>query len=301
MAALLYASRLPASPFEIALVAGNAPDAPGLSLAKAEDVPTFAADHRGLSRAGHEALLQRTLDEHGIEIIALCGYMRILTPEFVARWHGRMLNTHPSLLPKYKGLDTHARALAAGDAEAGCSVHLVTAELDDGPLLGQMPVAILPGDTPETLQRRVQMAEYQLYPRTLAEYVARPFSAQWLLGEVRERALAFPEAEEHESHGAPAWRTGGKTGKIFAHFSDQHHGTPHIAVLVKAADQEELKALMEQAPDTYFKPAYYGASGWIGIILNRPGVDWAHVEEWLERSWRAVAPKRLAAMLDVVG
>ncbi len=299
MSALLYASRLPDCPYELVLAASNDRDAPGLAIARAEGIPTFALPHKGMPREEHEAQMEQALRDSGAEMLALCGYMRILTPGFVERWAGRMINTHPSLLPKYKGLDTHARAIAAGDTHAGCSVHIVTAELDDGPLLGQMPVAILPGDTPDSLGARVRLAEYQLFPRMLAEYVARPFRADWLLERVRGLALALPEAEERESHGAPGWRTGGPSGKYFAYFNDQHHGTEHIALLVKTDGPDELAALIERDPDTYFRPAYYGASGWAGIILNRPGVDWDHVGTWLERSWRAVAPKRLARLQDV--
>lgn len=298
MSALLYASRLPRCPYEIVLVASNVPEAPGLAIAEAEGIATFARDHRGIERKAHEDVIHAALRESGAEYLALCGYMRILTAGFVADWEGRILNTHPSLLPRYRGLDTHARAIAAGDGHGGCSVHVVTAKLDDGPLLGQVPVAIVKGDTAETLARRVLLAEYQLYPRMLAEYVSRPYRADWLLDKVRTLALALPEAEERESHGSPGWRAGGKSGKYFAYFSDQHHGSEAIALLVKASDQEELAALVEQDPETYFKPAYYGASGWIGIILNRPGVDWQHVSDWLERSWRTVAPRRVTALLD---
>jgi phosphoribosylglycinamide formyltransferase-1 len=298
MAALLYAAKLPDCPYEIVLVASNVPDAPGLALAEAEGIPTFARNHLGLDRRQHERIMDEALRESGAEYLALCGYLRILTGEFVEGWRDRMVNTHPSLLPAYKGLDTHARALEAGETHGGCSVHVVTAELDAGPLLGQVAVAILPGDRPETLQRRVQLAEYQLFPWMLAQYVSRPFRADWLLEQVRERALTLPEAEEQESHGSAGWRTAGKSGKFFAYFADQHHGSPNIALIVKAADHEELVALVEQDPETYFKPAYYGASGWIGIILNRADVDWSHVEDWLERSWRAVAPRRLTALRD---
>ena len=173
MSALLFHSRLPDCPYEIALVASNAPDAPGLAIARAEGIATFAHDHRGMEREAHEAIMDRALRDAGADYIALCGYMRILTAGFVEGWQGRMVNTHPSLLPKYKGLDTHARAIAAGDAFGGCSVHVVTPELDGGPLLGQLAVAILPDDTPDALSRRVLLAEYQLYPRMLADYVAR--------------------------------------------------------------------------------------------------------------------------------
>ncbi|RIV90501.1 phosphoribosylglycinamide formyltransferase [Aurantiacibacter xanthus] len=173
MSALHYASKLPGCPYEIVLVASNVPDAPGLKIAAAEGLPTFALDHRGMERRAHEQAMDTALRESGAEYLALCGYMRVLTADFVAGWEGRMVNTHPSLLPKYKGLDTHARAIAAGDAFGGCSVHVVTPELDGGPLLGQMPVAILPEDTPDSLARRVILAEYQLYPRMFADYVGR--------------------------------------------------------------------------------------------------------------------------------
>lgn len=298
MSALLFHSRLPDSPFEIVLVASNNPDAPGLKIAAAEGIATFSHDHRGMERRAHEEIMDAALRESGAQYLALCGYMRVLTADFVQGWEGRMVNTHPSLLPKYKGLDTHQRAIAAGEKFGGCSVHVVTPELDGGPLLGQVPVAILPEDTPDTLARRVILAEYQLYPRMLAEYVTRPFRAHWLLEKVRALALALPEAQEQESHGTPGWRSGGKSGRYFAYFQDQFHGTPHVAVLVKTSGPDELAGLVESAPQTYFKPAYYGASGWVGIVLNRADVDWDDVAQWLERSWRSVAPKRLARLHD---
>lgn len=300
MAALLYASRLPDCPYEVVLVASNDPDAPGLALAEAEGVATFARAHKGMSRAEHEAVLEQAALGAGAEVIALAGYMRILTPEMAARWEGRMLNIHPSLLPAYPGLDTHARAIAAGDNQAGVSVHLVTSELDGGQVLGQIPVAIRPGDTPEELARRVLLAEHQLYPRVLAGYVSRGNDPVHLLDRVRALALALPETHERESHGSPGFRVGSeKTGKFFAYFNDQHHGSEHIALLVKTGSMDELEDLVEAQPQTYFKPAYYGASGWIGVILNRPGVDWDNVSEWLARSWRAVAPPRLTRLMNV--
>ena len=298
MSSLLFHSRLPECPYEIVLVASNVPEAGGLRIAEAEGIATFAHSHRGMAREAHEELMDAALREAGAEYLALCGYMRILTESFVDRWAGRMLNTHPSLLPKYPGLHTHERAIAAGDSHGGCSVHVVTAELDAGPLLGQVPVAILPSDDADSLARRVLMAEYQLYPRMLADYVARPYDPKWLLGRVRELALALPEAEERDSHGSPGWRTGGKSGKFFAYFSDQHHGTEHIALMVKTDGPDELNALVELHSETYFRPQYYGAAGWVGLILNRPGVDWDHVADWLHRSWRAVAPPRLTRLLS---
>ncbi len=172
MAALLYASRTADCPYEIVLVASNDPAATGLELAAAEGVPTFALPHRGMNRTAHDLAMDTALREHGAQYVALAGYMRILTAEFVGRWEGRMLNIHPSLLPKYTGLHTHERALAAGDTHAGCTVHMVTAELDDGPALGQIAVAVLPGDTAGSLAARVLIAEHQLYSRCLAELVA---------------------------------------------------------------------------------------------------------------------------------
>ena len=173
MAALVYAAKRPDCPFEIALVASNDPDAAGLELARAEGIATFAHSHKGMKRAEFDALIDAEIRKAGADYVALAGYMRLLSPEFVGRWKGRMLNIHPSLLPKYKGLHTHERALEAGDSHGGCSVHIVTAELDDGPVLGQTQVAILPGDTADSLAARVLIAEHQLYSRTLADYVTR--------------------------------------------------------------------------------------------------------------------------------
>lgn len=173
MAALLYASRATDCPYEIVLVASNKADAGGLTLARAEGVATYALSHKDMDRAEHDMAMDAAIRASGADYVALAGYMRILTPEFVRKWEGRMLNIHPSLLPKYPGLHTHERALAAGDSHGGCSVHLVTSELDDGPLLGQTPVAILPGDTPDSLAARVLIAEHQLYSRMLAKLVTQ--------------------------------------------------------------------------------------------------------------------------------
>lgn len=171
MAALLYASRAGDCPYEIVLVASNNPDAPGLRLADGEGIATFAHSHKGMTREAHDAMMHEALIFAGADFIVLAGYMRILSPGFVKKWEGRMLNIHPSLLPRYKGLSTHQRALDAGDSHGGCSVHLVTAELDDGPVLGQIAVAILPGDTAQSLTARVQIAEHQLYPRCLKQFL----------------------------------------------------------------------------------------------------------------------------------
>ena len=173
MAALVAASARPGCAYRVALVASDRPDAAGLEHARRHDIPAigFPAPGRG-EKAGYEAALDTALRDAGVRVIALAGYMRLLSPEFVQRWEGRILNIHPSLLPRYKGLDTHARAIAAGDTVAGCSVHLVTAELDSGAVLGQAEVPVLAGDTPESLAERVLVEEHILYPRVLERFCA---------------------------------------------------------------------------------------------------------------------------------
>lgn len=155
------------------LVLSNVPGAGGLAKAKALGIATAVVDHKpfGTDRAGFEAALAEALDAANPDVICLAGFMRILTPGFIARYQGKMLNIHPSLLPKYKGLNTHARALEAGDPEAGCSVHEVTAELDGGPILGQARVAIEPGDSADSLAERILPWEHQLYPAVLRRFV----------------------------------------------------------------------------------------------------------------------------------
>jgi formyltetrahydrofolate-dependent phosphoribosylglycinamide formyltransferase len=158
---------------DVVLVASDKPDAAGLAWAKAKGLATFALSPKGIGKPAYEAALDAALRDAGVEVIALAGYMRLLSDAFVAAWRARIVNIHPSLLPKYKGLDTHARAIAAGDREAGCSVHVVTEELDAGAVLGQQTVPILPGDDAATLAARVLIAEHDLYPRILAEFVRR--------------------------------------------------------------------------------------------------------------------------------
>lgn len=209
-----------------------------------------------------------------------------------------MLNVHPSLLPKYKGLHTHQRAIEAGDTHGGCSVHLVTAELDDGLVLGQMQVAILPDDTADTLAERVKLAEHQLYPRILAEYVGRATDPSWLVSKVRELALAQAEADEVTSHGMPCFGIIG--GKKFAYVSVDHHGDGKTALLVKISGAEEQAMLIDSDADRYYRPAYFG-DGWVGIRLDLGDTDWDHISEWLAKSWAAVAPKRLTKLMDVAG
>ncbi len=299
MAAILYASRLADAAYEIVLVASNMADAGGLELAQLEGIATFVHSHKGHSRANHDAAMEAAAKEAGADYLVLAGYMRILSDEFAQRWQGRILNIHPSLLPKYKGLNTFARAIEAGDSHAGASVHVVTPDLDAGEVLAQARVAIARDDTAETLGARVKLAEHQLYPRSIADYVSRGSDPGHLFARVRELALALPETHERTSHGSPGFRVGSeKTGKYFAYFSDRHHGSGHIALLVKTSGMDELLNLVESQPDTYYKPAFYGASGWVGVILNRPDADWDHIAEWLERSWRSVAPARLTKLID---
>lgn len=175
MAALIEAARAPDYPAEIAVVISNRPLAPGLDLARSMGVEAVAIDHQPYgkddgSREAHEREMDAALRARGVEIVCLAGYMRVLTPWFVRAWSGRMLNIHPSLLPHFPGLDTHRRALEAGHAEAGCTVHLVTEGVDEGPVLGQARVPVLPGDTAESLSERVVEAEHLLYPETLARF-----------------------------------------------------------------------------------------------------------------------------------
>lgn len=173
MEALIAASRASDCPYEIVLVASNNPEAAGLATAAGAGIATFAHPHKGMKRAVFDQLIDGALREAGVEYVALAGYMRILSEEFIAGWEDRILNIHPSLLPKYKGLDTHGRAIEAGDAAGGCSVHIVTPTLDDGPVLAQTEVPILAGDTPDSLADRVLIAEHRLYPATLATYIRR--------------------------------------------------------------------------------------------------------------------------------
>ncbi len=155
------------------LVLSSVPEAGGLAKASALGIPTEVVDHRpfGPDREAFEAQLNRRLAQAAPDILCLAGFMRILTGTFTRRWAGKVLNIHPSLLPKYPGLDTHAKAIAAGDREAGCTVHEVTADLDAGPVLGQARVPVRPDDTSETLAARVLIEEHKLYPAVLRRFV----------------------------------------------------------------------------------------------------------------------------------
>ena len=174
MEALLKAAAAPDYPAKPVLVLANRPDAKGLETAMDAGIPALAIDHKiyGKDREAFERAMDEALTEAGTEIIALAGFMRVLTPWFVEKWQGRMINIHPSLLPKYKGLDTHQRAIDAGDTEAGATVHWVSPGVDDGEIIQQASLAILPGDTADSLAARLLPVEHQLYPEALAKACA---------------------------------------------------------------------------------------------------------------------------------
>jgi len=175
MDAILTAAQAPDYPAQPTLVLSNRPDAQGLETAAAQGIATRAIDHKqfGKDREAFEREMDKALQSASIDIIALAGFMRVLTPWFVQRWAGRLINIHPSLLPKYPGLHTHQRAIEAGDNEAGCSVHWVTEGVDEGQVIAQARVPILPGDTPETLANRVLPQEHKLYPKALQRACAQ--------------------------------------------------------------------------------------------------------------------------------
>jgi phosphoribosylglycinamide formyltransferase-1 len=168
MQALVKAASAADYPAEIVLVASNRPDAAGLEWAKAQGLPTASIDHtRHATREAFEASLQQALTTAKVELVALAGFMRLMTPGFVESWRNRMINIHPSLLPSFKGLHTHERALAAGVKITGCTVHFVRAEMDEGPIIAQAAVPVLGGDTPALLAERVLAAEHKIYPAAL--------------------------------------------------------------------------------------------------------------------------------------
>jgi phosphoribosylglycinamide formyltransferase-1 len=297
MAALVYASRADDCCFEVALVTGDKPAAPGLALAEAEGIDVLSLDAKSLGPT-FWTKLNEALEKSGIDLIALAGFMRIIPDEFLVRWEGRMVNIHPSLLPKHKGLGSHDACLKAGDKVSGATVHLVTSDLDSGEILGQVEVAVVTGDTAATLAERVLIAEHQLYPRILEQYLGRTRDFDWIADRVGELALALPETRFKTSHGSPGWKVGSPSSdKFFAIMWNNHHGEGGIAVLVKCSGKDEMAQLIEAEPETYFRPAYYGPSDWIGIRLDRPKVDWDHVGDWLQRSWLAMAPPRLTKLM----
>jgi phosphoribosylglycinamide formyltransferase-1 len=168
MAALIEAAKDPAYPAEIVLVASNRPDAGGIAAAQKAGIATAVVDHKNFKdRESFERELQKVLEAHRIEIVCLAGFMRLLTPWIISRWDGRMLNIHPALLPAFKGLDTHARAIAAGAKEHGATVHFVVPEMDSGPIIVQASVPVMQDDTPDALARRVLAVEHRIYPEAL--------------------------------------------------------------------------------------------------------------------------------------
>jgi len=175
MRSLIEAAQAGDYPAEIVIVLSNKEDAPGLQIARDFGVPALAvaSKHFGADRQAHEQAMQAELEKASVEIVCLAGYMRLLTPYFVKQWSGRMLNIHPSLLPAYPGLDTHERVLAAGEREHGCTVHLVTETMDEGPILAQAKVDILAGDTAEGLGGQVLAQEHLIYPAALADYIRK--------------------------------------------------------------------------------------------------------------------------------
>jgi phosphoribosylglycinamide formyltransferase-1 len=169
MSALIEAARDPAYPAAIAGVFSNKPDAPGLAIAAGAGIPTAALSHRDFDgKPAFEAAMNAVLDGWAPDVVCLAGFMRLLSADFCERWAGRLINIHPSLLPKHKGLHTHEQALADGSTEHGCTVHFVTPGMDEGPIIAQARVPVLPGDTPDTLAARVLVEEHRLYPAALA-------------------------------------------------------------------------------------------------------------------------------------
>jgi phosphoribosylglycinamide formyltransferase-1 len=168
MEALIAAAREPDYPARIALVISNRPDAAGLDIARRNGVRVKIVDHRRFeTREAFEAEVDKALEKAGVDLVCLAGFMRILTESFVGRWHDRLINIHPSLLPAFRGVDSHARALAAGVKIAGCTVHFVRPEMDSGPIVAQAAVPVLPGDTEDALAARVLAAEHRIYPLAL--------------------------------------------------------------------------------------------------------------------------------------
>ena len=169
MVALIEAAKDKDFPAEIALVVSNEPTAQGLERARAGGIATAVVDHRphGKDRAAFERALQAAIEPHRIDLICLAGFMRLLTPWFIGQWQGRLINIHPALLPAFKGLDTHARALAAGARQHGATVHFVVPEMDSGPIIVQEAVPVLPDDTEATLAARVLAVEHRIYPQAL--------------------------------------------------------------------------------------------------------------------------------------
>ncbi len=191
LAALIAACEAPDYPAEIAIVISNRPAAPGLQFAESAGIPTQVIDHKGFtSRAEFDRALDDALRTAGVDLICNAGFMRLLTPDFVEAWRDRQLNIHPSLLPAFRGLDTHERAIAAGVRISGCTVHFVRAEMDEGPIVAQAAVPVLPGDDPEALAARVLHAEHRLYPWAVRLVAS---GAAWVAG---DRVVYAPDVPQ---------------------------------------------------------------------------------------------------------
>jgi len=206
MASLIEAAKEPTYPAKIAVVVSNQPDAPGLARAQAQKIPTALVDHRphGKDRAGFERALQAVLDAHGVELVCLGGFMRLLTPQFVRHWQGRMLNIHPSLLPSFPGLDPHGQALKAGVKISGATVHFVVPETDAGPIIAQAAVPVRDDDRAETLAARVLEIEHRIYPlalRLVAEGRVKMLAGRCLVegAHPAQGALLVPEAQQRQA------------------------------------------------------------------------------------------------------
>jgi phosphoribosylglycinamide formyltransferase-1 len=293
MAALLYASRAENCPYRIVLVLSNNPDASGLKLAEAEGVATFCLPHKGIARADHDAAMEAEVVRAGARFIALAGYMRILSP-------------HSS---------------AAG--KAGCSTSTLAAAEIQGPArtiarsrratatAAARSISSPPNSTTARSWARRRWRSCRAIPATpgraradrgtpaLFARAGRLRDARNRAGlpvaQVRERAMALPEADEVTSHGMPCF--GVTKGKKFAYVSIDHHGDGRTALLVKISGLDEQEQLIESDPARYYRPAYFG-DGWIAIRLDLGDTDWDGIADWLRRSWAAIAPKRLAAMMD---
>lgn len=200
MMSLVEASRAPSYPAEIVVVISNRPDAPGLAWARDQGIDTVALDHKAYpSRASFDQALDAAIRQANADIVACAGFMRLMTNELVNRWHDRMINIHPALLPSFKGLDTHTRALAAGVRIAGCTVHVVRAKMDEGPILGQAAVPVHDDDTPDTLAARILDAEHRLYPYILSLFAAGAYdigqdTARLTTASAMDAALFSPSA-----------------------------------------------------------------------------------------------------------
>lgn len=251
--------------YQVVLVASDTPEAPGLRWAAEHGIATFSLPAPTVGKTAFEQAVLRELDHRNVQIVALAGYMRLLSPAFLAAVACPVLNIHPSLLPLYKGLNTHARAIAAGDTHAGCSVHRVTEELDGGQVLGQSRVPIAPGDTPDSLAARVLAAEHELYPRVLTELCMTS------LERLRAAALALPGTQEGERDGLPTFAV-----------ADQ----PYAQFHARSDGRDEVRICNDGPGET-----------WTAIPLGEDP-DWTWIEDQVARSWELSAP---AALLEAGG